>query len=85
VHQLRKEIIRYALEFNILDICTYAGYRGDLLVKITVFRNDLDTPMKVKVKAEQMGMEVVIKDNKEMARLEVYCIIPDEDIYDLKI
>jgi len=31
----RKEIIRRALEFDIIDVRIYGGYKGDLLVEIT--------------------------------------------------
>lgn len=85
MHQTRKDIIRFALDYDILNVSTYHGYRGDLLVKITVMGNDLDTVLAIKEKAMEMEMEVVIKDNKELKIFEVYCIVADEEVYDLKL
>ena len=82
---VRKEIIRYALGFDILNIQTYSGYKGDLLVKITM-PDDNDEPLRViRKKALDLGMEVVVKDNKNYLIYELYCIIPDESAYELKL
>ncbi len=79
---VRKEIIRYALDFPIRDIRTYAGYKGDLLVEITT-GDDTVLP-RIKNRAEQLGMEVVVKERYDTGIHEVYCIVPDEDIYAIK-
>lgn len=84
LQKVRKEIIRYALDFDILNIQTYSGYKGDLLVKITMPDSDDATLRHLRQKALDLGMEVVVKDNKHYLIYELYCIIPDETAYGLK-
>ncbi|WP_345988670.1 hypothetical protein WCX18_00570 [Sulfurimonas sp. HSL1-2] len=79
---VRKQMIRFALDFPIRDIRTYSGYKGDLLVEITTGNDDI-LP-KLKAHAESLGMEVVIKERYDTRIHEVYCIVPDENIYRLK-
>jgi hypothetical protein len=52
----RKEIIRQALEFEIIDIRTFTGYKGDLLVEITTMEPDV--VRSIKQKAESLGFEI---------------------------
>lgn len=78
----RKELIRKAIDFDIIDVRSYAGYRGDLLVEFTTLSQK--TVLSLKRLAESMGMEVVVKQNAVML-FEVYCISLVEDIYKLKI
>lgn len=75
-------MIRFALDFPIRDIRTYSGYKGDLLVEITTGNDDI-LP-KLKAHAESLGMELVIKERYDTRIHEVYCIMPDENIYRLK-
>jgi len=79
---VRKQMIRFALDFPIRDIRTYSGYKGDLLVEITT--GDDDILPKLKAHAESLGMEVVIKERYDTRIHEVFCIVPDENIYRLK-
>ncbi|WP_345985645.1 hypothetical protein WCX49_00590 [Sulfurimonas sp. HSL-1656] len=79
---VRKQMIRFALDFPIRDIRTYSGYKGDLLVEITTGNDDI-LP-KLKAHAESLGMEVVIKERYDTRIHEVFCIVPDENIYRLK-
>ena len=82
MQKIRKEIIKYAVDQEILNINTYSGYKGDLIVKIT--SRDHDSIEKIKKRAIDIGMdEVVIKENKNMLIYEIYCISPD-DVYLLK-
>ncbi len=83
--QERRDIIRYALDCNILDINTYGGYKGDLIVKITTSDKKNDVKDKIKSYAKRLGMDVVIKDNKNILIYEIYCISEDEDLYSLKL
>ena len=77
----RKEIIRQALEFEIIDIRSYTGYKGDLLVEITTV--DPDVTLSLKKIAESLGMEVVIQ--KDILTIyKVFCITPSSNTYDLK-
>ncbi|MDX1296154.1 MAG: hypothetical protein R3302_07795 [Sulfurimonadaceae bacterium] len=85
LQQVRKDIIKYALNFDILNVNTYSGYKGDLLVKITTLESDDYIVDSIRDKAKELGMEVVIKDNKAHLLYEIYCIIPDDDSYGLKI
>ncbi len=81
MEQIRKDIIKFALGFEIKDIRTYSGYRGDLLVEITAM--DVDVLTKIKEWAENLGMETVLKSNSMTMVYELFCITPDEDVYAL--
>ncbi len=77
----RKEIIRQALEFDIIDIRTYAGYKGGLLVEITTMKPDVIQSLK-KI-AETLGLETVIQ--KDILNIyKIFCISPSSNIYKLK-
>ena len=77
----RKEIIRRALNFNIVDIRSYRGYKGDMLVEITSMENDVIRS--IKSIAETLAFEVVIQ--KDIISLyKIFCISPSSNIYDLK-
>ena len=77
----RKEIIRQALEFDIIDIRTYTGYKGDLLVEITTIEPDVIRSLK-KI-AETLGLETVIQKDIVMI-YKIFCITPSSNTYDLK-
>lgn len=79
---VRKQMIRFALDFPIRDIRTYSGYKGDLLVEITT--GDDGILSQLKAHAESLGMEAVVKERYDTRIHEVYCIVPDESIYGLK-
>jgi hypothetical protein len=82
--ETRKQMIRFALDQRpIRDIRTYAGYKGDLLLEITTTDYDLLTVLKEH--AESLGMNTVIKEKHDLGIHEIYCITPDEDIYDIKL
>lgn len=79
----RKKIIQYALDYSIIDINTYPGYKGDLVVRITV--KDKDAMLAIRKHALSIGIkEVVIKDNKDVVQYEIYCITEDEGAYHIK-
>lgn len=80
----RKKMILFALgQQHIRDIRTYAGYKGDLLLEITT--SDYDLLPLLKEHAESLGMETVIKERFDLRIHEIYCIVPDEDIYTIKL
>ena len=79
--QVRKDIIKFSLSFEIKDIRTYAGYKGDLLVEIMA--TDLEVLKTIKGWAENLGMKTAIKENPMTMVHELFCITPDEDVYDL--
>ncbi|MDP3302373.1 MAG: hypothetical protein Q8S36_10455 [Sulfuricurvum sp.] len=79
----RKNIIRYALDYNIIDVHTYPGYKGDLVVRITV--KEKDAMLAIRKQALFLGIkEVVIKENKDVVQYEIYCISEDEGAYHIK-
>ena len=80
--ETRKAMIRFALDFPIRDIRTYSGYKGDLLVEITT--GDDEILPKLKAYAESLGMEAVVKERYDTRIHEVFCIVPDEDVYGIK-
>jgi hypothetical protein len=80
----RKAMIRFALDQHpIRDIRTYSGYKGDLLVEITTSEHALLQILKQH--AESLGMHTVVKENRNVGIHEIYCITPDEDIYQIKL
>ena len=77
----RKDIIRQALAFDIVDIRSYTGYKGDLLVEITTMEPAVIASLK-KV-AEALEFETVIQ--KDIISLyKIFCISPSSNVYDLK-
>jgi hypothetical protein len=79
--EVRKEIISRALRFDIRDVRTYAGYKGDLLVQITA--TDMLVLKALQKQAEILKMETVIREDRDLLVNELYCIVPD-DVYVLK-
>lgn len=78
----RKEMIRKALEYNIIDVRSYAGYKGDNLVEFTTL--DHDTALSLKNIAKSLGLDVVVRQNPLMV-FQIFCIVAtSDDIYDLK-
>lgn len=83
MHEERKKIIRYALDFDIESINTYAGYKGDLIVKIMTKHKEALLP--IRKFALDLGIkEVVVKQNPDLVQYELYCITSDDDVYVLK-
>ncbi len=80
--EVRKAMIRFALDYPIHDIRTYSGYKGDLLVEITM--SDYALLPVMKEHAESLGMKTVVKERHDIRIHEIYCITPNEDIYGLK-
>ncbi len=77
----RKEIIRKALEFDIVDVRSYTGYKGDMLVEITTM--DHDAALSLKKTAEILGLEVVIQQDIILL-YRIFCISLSSNTYDLK-
>lgn len=79
----RKKIIRYALDFDIKEINTYAGYKGDLIVKITT--SDMKAVTEIRKYANSLDIkEVVVKQNPHLLEFELFCVTPDKEVYHLK-
>lgn len=79
--QVRKEMITRALHFDIRDVRTYAGYKGDLLIQITA--TDMLVLDALQKQAGVLKMQTLIKPNLDTMLHELYCIVPD-DVYRLK-
>lgn len=77
----RKKVIKHALEYDIIDIRSYRGYKGDLLIEITTMENSAAEAIKKIV--EIIGLEVEVHKNV-LSIYEVYCICPSESAYELK-
>lgn len=79
---VRKDMVRFALQHPIRDIRTYSGYKGDLLVEITTA--DFELLPVLKAYAESIGMQTVVKEKFDIRVHEIYCITPDEEVYGIK-
>lgn len=80
----RKKLIRFALDFEIENINTYSGYKGDLIVKIST--KEKEAVIAIRKFALSIGIkEVVIKQNPNIEQFEIFCVTSDENVYDLKI
>lgn len=77
----RKEIIRQSLGFDIIDIRTYSGYKGDLLVEITTM--DPSVVASIKQAATTLGMETVTHEDV-LNIFKIYCISASNEGYELK-
>lgn len=79
----RRKIIRYALDYDIQNINTYSGYKGDLIVKITT--NDIHAAAEIRKYADDLAFkEIVIKENPNVEEYDIFCVTPDKAIYHLK-
>jgi 5-formaminoimidazole-4-carboxamide-1-beta-D-ribofuranosyl 5'-monophosphate synthetase len=79
----RKKLIRYALDFDIENINTFAGYRGDLIVKITT--KDIHTVAEIQKFANSLDLkEIAIKENSSVKVYEIFCVTPDAEVYHTK-
>ena len=70
--KLQKTIIKMSLEYDIIDIRTYAGYEGDLIVQIIA--ESKETLHQLKTTSKRLGMQSVLKKNHAMMTYELYCI-----------
>ena len=79
----RKQIIRFSLDYDISEVHTYSGYKGDLIVKIAT--RDRDVVLAIRKYALSLGIEeVVVKQNPAIAEFEIFCITTDDDVYHIK-
>lgn len=79
----RKKIIRYALDYEIEDINTYSGYKGDLIAKIVT--KDLKAAVELQRYARSLNiLDVVVKHNPNLEIYEIYCVTKDSHVYHLK-
>lgn len=80
----RKRIIEHALQYEIEDINTYSGYKGDLILKITT--KEKASMMAIRAFALDLGvLEVVLKHNPDTLIFEIYCVTEDANVYTIKV
>lgn len=80
----RKKILLYALDYDIKDVQTYAGYKGDLVLKITT--NDKNAMLAIRKFALDLGiLEVVVKHIPPHTEYEIYCVTQEENVYHVKM
>jgi len=79
--EIRKNLIRKSLNFDIIDIRSYTGYKGDSIVEITTMSKDVTKA--IKSITEILGLEVVIQENA-LKVYNIFCIEKATDIYELK-
>jgi len=78
---IRKKLIRKALDFDIIDIRSYTGYKGDEIVEVTTMDNEV--AKMIKSIAELLGLEVVVQQDA-LKIYKIFCIKEATDIYKLK-
>lgn len=76
------QILDVFLKTDIKDVCTYGGYKGDYILKLTTKHTALATA--IMDFCENLEVECVLKENKNMLVYELYCIVEDQDVYKLK-
>ncbi len=79
--ETRKSLIRKSLNFDIIDIRSYIGYKGDSIVEITTMREDVTKA--IKSIAEILGLKAVIQQDA-LKIYKIFCIEAATDIYELK-
>jgi hypothetical protein len=80
---VRKQIIRFALDYEIEEINTYAGYKGDLVVKIV--SKDIDAIAEIQKYANTLDiLDVVVKHNPHLMIYEIFCVTKDKEVYHVK-
>lgn len=83
MQEVQKKIIRFILDYDVHAINTYAGYKGDLIVKITT-KNRSDV-LEIRKYALSLDIkEVVIKEKLDTAQYEIFCVTADDGVYTLR-
>lgn len=83
LQEIQKNIIRFAIDLDIDSVNTYAGYKGDLIVKILT-KNKTDVLEIRKYSFAKGAKEVVIKEKLDTAQFELYCVTEDDGVYTLR-
>ena len=83
LQEIQKKIIHFALDLEIDSVNTYAGYKGDLIVKILT-RNKSDV-LEIRKNAYAFeAKEVVIKEKLDTKQYEIFCVTADDWLYTLR-
>lgn len=80
MNEQRKRLIKEALGYEIIDVITFIGYKGDELIEISTMQENSKTA--IETIARHLGFSVEVKkDDIEVIRL--YCA-SKSNAYDLK-
>lgn len=79
---IRKEILKYSLDYNIVDVSTYSGYKGDLILKITS-HDKADIAAIRKYALSFTIIDVVVKLMVHIELYELYCVITDDNHHEI--
>ncbi|MFA6189712.1 MAG: hypothetical protein WC680_10595 [Sulfuricurvum sp.] len=83
LQEIQKKIIHFSIDLDIDSVNTYAGYKGDLIVKmLTKSKTDVLEIRKFSLGAG--AKEVVIKERLDTAQFEIYCVTADDGMYTLR-
>ena len=83
LQDIQRKVIRFALDLDIDSVNTYAGYKGDLIVKLLT-KNRAHV-IEVRKYALSIDVkEVVIKEKLDTAQFELYCVTADDGMYQLR-
>lgn len=83
LQDIQRGIIHFSIDLDIDSINTYAGYKGDLIVKVLTKskKNVLD----IRKHTLALGAkEVVIKERLDTAQYEIFCVTADDGVYTLR-
>lgn len=83
LQEIQRKIIHFAIDLDIDSVNTYAGYRGDLIVKILT-KNKANVLEIRKYSLGAGAKEVVIKEKLDTAQFELYCVTADDSTYTLR-
>ena len=83
LQEIQRKIIHFAIDLDIDSINTYAGYKGDLIVKMLT-KNKADVLEIRKYSIKEGAKEVVIKEKLDTAQFELYCVTADDGMYSLR-
>ena len=83
LQEIQRKIIHFAIDLDIDSINTYAGYKGDLIVKMLT-KNKADVLEIRKYSIKEGAKEVVIKEKLDTAQFELYCVTADDGMYTLR-
>lgn len=82
VGTIQKDMIALVLVYDIIDVRTYKGDKGDLLLEVSTLSNN--DALEIECDAKSLGFEVVILQDA-IAVYKVYCILYNtSNVYALK-
>jgi hypothetical protein len=80
--QQHRDIIRRFLDDDIFEMSIYSGYNGGVVLKISTL--DIELTNDIQDFCNGIGVECNVKHNRNLAVYDIFCIVPDDEIYGLK-